>query len=94
MNREDDTKFDNVGFQSCVIYESTTTDDQEKLWKPLWNKYKKEKRLMIPYEVIDLALRMGEKSAVYGKINEFNGYISSNEESKKKPDLVENLKNE
>jgi hypothetical protein len=93
MNVIDNSKFDDVNFQSCLIYESTTNEDKENLWKPLWNKYKVTKRLMTPYEVIDLALRAGEKTAVYEKINEFNGYISPDSQEEK-TNLVENLKNE
>lgn len=65
-------------YRSALIYEATVAEDRAKLWdnKEAWKKLD----VVSGYEVVNKALKPGEKDAVLNKLDEISGYSSMLEE--------------
>ena len=81
MKMPDET--DRVKYQSAIIYEATVDDDRSKLWdnKKVWEALRnKDLQVMNGLDVIEFALKAGEKDKVIEAIDKLSGYDSNIEE--------------
>lgn len=81
MKMPDET--DRVKYQSAIIYTATTEEDRAKLWdnKKVWETLRnKEYQVMNGLDVIEFALKAGEKDKVIEAIDRLSGYESNIEE--------------
>ena len=79
MKMPEDTN--RVKYQSAIIYEATTEGDREKLWdnRRVWNAInEKGDRIMNGLDVIECALKAGEKDKVLDAIDKLSGYEANN----------------
>lgn len=81
MKMPDET--DRVKYQSAIIYTATVDEDKAKLWdnKKVWETLRnKEYQVMNGLDVIEFALKAGEKDKVIEAIDRLSGYESNIEE--------------
>ena len=79
MKMPEDTN--RVKYQSAIIYEATTDADKEKLWDnhKVWNAINAKKdRIMNGLDVIECALKAGEKDKIFDAIDKLSGYEADN----------------
>ncbi len=79
MKLPEDT--DKVKYQSALIYEATVPEDREILWdnRKVWNAINAKKdRIMNGLDVIECALKAGEKDKILEAIDKLSGYESDN----------------
>ncbi len=79
MKLPEDT--DKVRYQSALIYEATVPEDREILWdnRKVWNAINAKKdRIMNGLDVIECALKAGEKDKILEAIDKLSGYESDN----------------
>lgn len=79
MRMPEDTN--RVKYQSAIIYEATVDEDKEKLWdnRRVWNALNSKKdRIMNGLDVIECALKAGEKDKILEAIDKLSGYESNN----------------
>lgn len=79
MKMPEDTN--RVKYQSAIIYEATVEEDKEKLWdnRKVWNALNAKKdRIMNGLDVIECALKAGEKDRILEAIDKLSGYEDSN----------------
>ena len=72
-----------VKYQSSLIYEATVEEDRKNLWdnKRVWDRLNAKKdRIMNGLDVIECALKAGEKDAVLEAIDKLSGYGPNIEE--------------
>lgn len=78
MKMPDDT--DRVRYQSALIYTATVEEDRAKLWdnKNVWNTLRdREFQVMNGLDVIEFALKAGEKDKIIEAIDALSGYEAS-----------------
>lgn len=81
MKMPEDT--DKTKYQSSLIYEATVREDREKLWdnRKVWDSINARKdRVMNGLDVIECALKAGEKDKVIEAIDRLSGYGENIEE--------------
>lgn len=74
---------DKTKYQSALIYEATVKEDREKLWdnRKVWESINARKdRIMNGLDVIECALKAGEKDKVIEAIDRLSGYGENIEE--------------
>lgn len=79
MKLPEDT--DKVKYQSALIYEATVPEDRKILWdnRKVWNAINAKKdRIMNGLDVIECALKAGEKDKILEAIDKLSGYESDN----------------
>lgn len=79
MKMPEDTN--RVKYQSAIIYEATVDEDKEKLWDnhQVWNAINAKKdRILTGLDVIECALKAGEKDKILEAIDKLSGYESNN----------------
>lgn len=79
MKMPEDTN--RVKYQSAIIYEATTEEDREKLWdnRKVWNAINTKKdRIINGLDVIECALKAGEKDRILEAIDKLSGYEADN----------------
>lgn len=79
MKMPEDTN--RVKYQSAIIYEATVDEDKEKLWDnhKVWNAINAKKdRVLTGLDVIEVALKAGEKDRILEEIDKLSGYVSNN----------------
>lgn len=75
-----------VKYQSALIYKATVDEDREKLWdnRKVWQAINAKKdRIMNGLDVIECALKAGEKDKVLEAIDKLSGYDDELEETAK-----------
>lgn len=81
MKMPDET--DRVKYQSAIIYTATVDEDKAKLWdnKKIWETLRnKDYQVMNGLDVIEFALKAGEKDKIIDAIDLLSGYESNIEE--------------
>lgn len=81
MKMPEDT--DKIKYQSAIIYEATVDEDKEKLWdnRKVWNALNAKKdRIINGLDVIECALKAGEKDKILEAIDKLSGYEDNLEE--------------
>lgn len=79
MKMPEDTN--RIKYQSAIIYEATVDADKEKLWdnRKVWDALNAKKdRIMNGLDVIECALKAGEKDKILEAIDKLSGYEDSN----------------
>lgn len=81
MKMPEDTN--RIKYQSAIIYQATVTEDREKLWdnRKVWNTLNdKGFQIMNGLDVIEYALKAGEKDKILEAIDKLSGYEADLEE--------------
>ncbi len=81
MKMPEDTN--KVKYHSALIYQATVDSDREKLWdnRQVWNALNaKEDRIINGLDVIECALKAGEKDKILEAIDRISGYEDNLEE--------------
>ena len=81
MKMPDETN--RVKYQSAIIYEATVDEDKAKLWdnRKVWDALNEKKdRIMNGLDVIEYALKAGEKEKILEAIDKLSGYDDNLEE--------------
>lgn len=81
MKMPEDTN--RVKYQSAIIYQATVAEDREKLWdnRKVWKALNaKEDRIINGLDVIECALKAGEKDRILDAIDKLSGYEDNLEE--------------
>lgn len=81
MKMPEDT--DRIKYQSAIIYQATIDEDREKLWdnRKVWNALNnKDFQIMNGLDVIEYALKAGEKDKILEAIDKLSGYEADLEE--------------
>lgn len=81
MKMPDETN--RVKYQSAIIYEATVDEDKAKLWdnRKVWDALNAKKdRIMNGLDVIEYALKAGEKEKILEAIDKLSGYDDNLEE--------------
>ena len=79
MKMPEDTN--RVKYQSAIIYAATVEEDKKKLWdnRKVWDALNSKKdRIMNGLDVIECALKAGEKDKILEAIDKLSGYDSEN----------------
>lgn len=74
---------DSVKYRDQIIYEATIPEDREKLWdnKKIWDALRNQNlQIMNGLDVIEYALKAGEKDAIVDEIDKLSGYGDNLEE--------------
>ena len=81
MKMPEDTN--RVKYQSAIIYEATVKEDKEKLWNnhKVWDALNAKKdRIVNGLDVIECALKAGEKDKILEEIDKLSGFEANLEE--------------
>lgn len=77
---------DRVKYQSALIYKATVDEDREKLWdnRKVWKAINDKKdRIINGLDVVECAMKAGEKDKVIEAIDKLSGYDDDLEETAK-----------
>ena len=73
------SEVDTAKYRSSMIYNSTTQEDQEKIWnnKKLWEGLRKQGKVIVnALDVVEALLKPGEKDKIMEAIDDIGGYGS------------------